>query len=100
MDYTAYETKLKSIVSQPENAPVAVQEILADLKNDAEIFGALTADNTAKDEKIRALQDTNTKLFLQVTGDDAGDNDKSDDWTELEGEAALEAFIEAHKEDK
>lgn len=99
MKYEDYESKLTGVVSNPDSAPIAVQEILKDLKSDAATMDSMAAELSEKDAKIRELQDTNTKLFLQVTGTDSSD-DKPEDWSELEGEEALEAFIEAHKEEK
>lgn len=99
MKYEDYESKLTGVVSNPDSAPIAVQEILKDLKSDAATMESMAAEISEKDAKIRELQDTNTKLFLQVTGTDSSD-DKPEDWSELEGEEALEAFIEAHKEEK
>ena len=99
MNYENYETRLTGVITNPESATVAVQEILADLKSDAASAEAMAAELAGKDAKIRELQDANTKLFLQVTGQDSSD-DKPEDWSELEGDEALEAFIEAHKEEK
>lgn len=99
MKYEDYESKLTGVVSNPDSAPIAVQEILKDLKSDAATMDSMAAELSEKDAKIRELQDTNTKLFLQVTGTDSSD-DKPEDWSELEGDEALEAFIEAHKEEK
>lgn len=99
MKYEDYEARLTGVVSNPDSAPIAVQEILTELKSDAATMDSMAAELSAKDAKIRELQDTNTKLFLQVTGTDSGE-DKPEDWSELTGEEALEAFIEAHKEEK
>lgn len=98
MKYEDYEAKLTGVVTNPESAPVAVQEILAELKSDAATMESMAAEISSKDAKIRELQDTNTRLFLQQTGNDS--EDKPEDWSELEGDEALEAFIEAHKEEK
>lgn len=98
MDYNTYESKLTSIVTNPESSPIVVQEILDDLKTDAATVESMAAELSAKDAKIRELQDTNAKLFLQVTGQ-SSDEEEPSDWSELEGDAALEAFIEAHKEE-
>lgn len=95
MTYEEYETKLNAIVKDPDSAPIAVQEILKELKTDSDTLASVTADNTAKDERIRSLQDTNTKLFLQITGkDDSGSS--ADSWEDMNGDEALNAFIDAH----
>lgn len=98
MKYEDYESRLTGVVTNPDSAPTAVQEILSELKSDTATMESMAAEISAKDAKIRELQDTNTKLFLQVTGTDSSE-ESANDWSELEGDAALEAFIEAHKED-
>ena len=99
MKYEDYESRLTGLITQPESAPIAVQSILEDLKSDAATMESMASELSEKDEKIRQLQDTNTRLFLQVTGTDSSD-EKPEEWSDLTGDEALEAFIEAHKEDK
>ena len=98
MKYEDYESRLTGVVTNPDSAPTAVQEILSELKSDTATMESMAAEIAGKDAKIRELQDTNTKLFLQVTGQDSSD-DTSEDWSDLTGDEALEAFIKAHKEE-
>lgn len=78
MLYEDYEKKLTDVVTDPDNAPIAVQEILADIKTDLDAskeaidtkdaeIEELKSTIEARDEQIKSLQDKNTKLFLQVT---------------------------------
>ncbi len=99
MTYEEYEKKLTALVTDPDSAPVAVQDILNEIKADTDVIASLTADISAKDEKIRGLQDTNTKLFLQITGNESN-ADTPDEWEDLEGDEAIEAFINAHEDEK
>lgn len=94
MTYDEYSNKLTAIVANPDTAPIAIQEILKEIKADTDTITSLTADVSVKDEKIRSLQDTNTKLFLQITGNDTGNN--ADTWEDMDGDEALNAFIAEH----
>lgn len=94
MTYDEYAIKLNAIVSDPDNAPIAVQELLTELKADTDTIASLTSDVDAKDAKIRSLQDTNTKLFLQITGQVENLNN-GDSWEDKTGDDALNAFIES-----
>lgn len=74
MLYEEYEKKLTDVVTDPDNAPVAIPDILTEIKTDLEIIASkdgeiedLKKTIEERDEKIRDLQDKNTKLFLKVT---------------------------------
>lgn len=68
MKYEDYESKLTSIVSNPDSAPIAVQELLSEIKSDTETIASLQAGIEERDTRIRDLQDTNMKLFIGQTG--------------------------------
>ena len=68
MTYAEYENMINRIVSEPETAPVGAQALLDQLKTDLEAMDAAKAGISERDEKIRALQDTNIKLFMSQTG--------------------------------
>ena len=97
MNYSDYEAKLGGVVSNPDTAPTVVKEILSDLKTDLDTLESMKADLEAKDTRIRDLQDTNVKLFMSQTG--AQEEPENESWEEMEGQMALDAFIEAHKEE-
>lgn len=97
MNYSDYEAKLGGVVSNPDTAPTVVKEILSDLKSDLDTLESMKADLEAKDTRIRDLQDTNVKLFMSQTG--ASESEPEEDWTQMEGQMAIEAFIDAHKEE-
>ena len=97
MNYSDYEAKLGGVVSNPDTAPTVVKEILSDLKTDLDTLESMKADLEAKDTRIRDLQDTNVKLFMSQTG--AQEEPEKESWEEMEGQMALDAFIEAHKEE-
>lgn len=99
MTYEEYEKKITGIVTNPDSAPTAAQELLGDIRADLDTLTSAQESLASRDEQIRSLQDTNTKLFLQVTGNSDSAEADPEDWTELEGDEALEAFLEAHKEE-
>lgn len=87
MLYEDYEKKLSEVVTDPDNGPVAIPDILAEIKKDIDEHAeAIVAkDNEIedlkktvedRDAKIRDLQDKNTKLFLKLTSDEGGDEPK------------------------
>lgn len=92
MTYEEYESRLSDIVKAPDTAPVAVQALLSELKADTDTLTSLRADIEQKDKKIKDLQDTNIKLFLQQTGEAPKDSSETG-WQDLEGDEALEAYI-------
>lgn len=68
MKYEEYESALQNVVKNPDQAAIAVQDILKNLKSDSETFASLEASVAEKDGRIKDLQDTNMKLFLRQTG--------------------------------
>lgn len=64
MKYDEYETKVTSLISNPDAAPITAQEILSEIKSDTEKIASLESSIAEKDARIRDLQDTNMKLFL------------------------------------
>lgn len=75
MKYEEYEAKIKNLISNPDTATAAAQDILNDLKADSETFASLQASVTDYEARVRDLQDTNVKLFLRTTG---GEPDQDD----------------------
>lgn len=91
MTYEEYESRLSDIVKSPETAPVAVQALLSELKADTDTLTSLRADIEQKDKKIKDLQDTNIKLFLQSSGEDT---DQKESWEDMEpGEDKMNAYL-------
>ena len=75
-----YKNLITEMVSHPDNAAETATKLIDMVKEDSEIFENLTNKVNSQDQKIRDLQDTNTKLFLSVTGqsDDDGADEKFD----------------------
>ena len=75
-----YKNLITEMVSHPDNAAETATKLIDMVKEDSEIFENLTNKVSSQDQKIRDLQDTNTKLFLSVTGqsDDDDDDEKFD----------------------
>ena len=89
MLYTEVEATLKKFVSEPDSAPAEIPAFLEALKGDYEIAESSAKKVSELEEKVRTLQDTNTKLFLMQTGGSA----ELDEPEELEGTAAVDAFV-------
>lgn len=75
-----YKNLITEMVSHPDSAADTATKLFAMVKEDSEIFETLTTKVSSQAQKIRDLQDTNTKLFLSVTGqhDDDDDAEKFD----------------------
>lgn len=78
---------IKRLVANPETEMANVQEFLDNIGLVFESIDTLNDEITERDEKIRTLQDTNTKLLLTQLG---APNDPEEDH-----EMTLEEF--AHK---
>lgn len=92
MKYQEYEKMIKDIIAKPDTAMADIGGVLESLKTDLEGAESLTSENAALKDRIRDLQDTNAKLFLGVTGKGSEDDDKEDEFEDLEGADALNAF--------
>lgn len=80
MKYAEYESMINKMISEPETAPVGAQALLEQLKIDTDAMESAQAAIADRDEKIRALQDTNIKLFMSQTGTvEEAPEDESDD---------------------
>jgi len=78
MKLDEYISKLNGIVKDPDSAATVIPEIIDGLKTDDENLNSLMVAMSNQENKIKSLQDTNMKLFLQVTGQDNG-NDEPDE---------------------
>ena len=76
-----YKNLITEMVSHPDTAAETATKLIDLVKEDSEIFENLSNKVNSQSQKIRDLQDTNTKLFLSVTGqaDDDDDDEKSFD---------------------
>lgn len=68
MKYEDVEKGILDLVQNPDTAPAKAQDLLKELKKDAESAEALAEKITEQDQKIRDLQDTNVQLLLNQTG--------------------------------
>lgn len=93
MKYAEYESMINKMISEPETAPVGAQALLEQLKIDTDAMESAQAAIADRDEKIRALQDTNIKLFMSQTGTvEEAPEDESDD---LDFETLVKRKMEA-----
>ena len=71
-----YKNLITEMVSHPDNAAETATKLIDMVNEDSEIFESLTNKVSSQDKKIRDLQDSNTKLFLSVTGQSDDDDDE------------------------
>lgn len=78
MTIDEYKEKINEIVSNPDTAPATAAEVLKEIEID--LGAKTTADEKVAEleSKVTDLQDTNMKLYLNVTGaeDTAADEDE------------------------
>lgn len=89
MTYAEVQKAVSDLIASPETAQTAAIALLDNLKADYDTLESLTAAAKASEDRIRALQDTNQRLFLMQTGqvkDEAQDD-------ELTGIEAVDAFV-------
>lgn len=90
MTYEELETRLTTLLQQPDSALALVGPLLEDVKKDYEQIITLTEANKKQEGRIRDLQDTNMKLFLAQTGKAES---KEEDDEDLEGMDAIDSFV-------
>lgn len=91
MTYEELETRLTTLLQQPDSALALVKPLLDDIKKDYEQIITLTDANKKQEGRIRDLQDTNMKLFLAQTG--KAEKKEEDDDEGLEGMDAINSFV-------
>lgn len=91
MTYEELETRLTTLLQQPDSALALVKPLLDDIKKDYEQIITLTDANKKQEGRIRDLQDTNMKLFLAQTG--KAEKKEEDDDEDLEGMDAIDSFV-------
>lgn len=96
MDYTAYKATLDKAVAEPETMATCIVNTLEMLQKDSETFGALQSELEKYKEKVRALQDTNTELFLRISQPDTRRNETEKDLIETVMEAQFEGGKAKH----
>lgn len=76
MKLEEYEALKQTLTA--ENAPVVLEQIFSNLKEDITERDSLAESIASKDAKIKDLQDTNMKLFLSI-GKAANDEKEPED---------------------
>lgn len=71
MTYDEYKKEFEELVKAPDKVAETALKLLDELKTDMESLDSAKATLAERETKIRDLQDTNTKLFLQLTGSGA-----------------------------
>lgn len=91
MTYEELEKKVTEVLQQPDSALVNIMPVLKEIKADYESLVSLTSKVEQQDNRIRDLQDTNMKLFLNQTGQVKDKEDEDED--DVEGPDAIDAFV-------
>lgn len=91
MTYDELEKKITEVLQQPDSALVNIMPVLKEIKADYESLVSLTSKVEQQDNRIRDLQDTNMKLFLNQTGQVKDKEDEDED--DVEGPDAIDAFV-------
>ncbi len=91
MTYDELEKKVTEVLQQPDSALVNIMPVLKEIKADYESLVSLTSKVEQQDNRIRDLQDTNMKLFLNQTGQVKDKEDEDED--DVEGPDAIDAFV-------
>lgn len=91
-----FKNKLTEIASKPDSMQAELPAFIADVEKDYANFVSAVEKITAQDEKIRTLQDTNTRLFLMQTGASTAKEEEE----ELQGTEAVDAFVKEIMSDK
>lgn len=91
MTYDELEKKVTEVLQQPDSALVNIMPVLKEIKADYESLVSLTSKVEQQDNRIRDLQDTNMKLFLNQTGQVKDKEDEDEDG--VEGPDAIDAFV-------
>lgn len=96
MTYEEVKEGLTELLKNPDTALAGAQDFLDKIKPDYDSIETLTKQAEDNDKKIRDLQDTNMKLFLNQTTEAKQEPDEEEEVTPVS--IAKEMF--ATKEDK
>ena len=91
MKLEEYETAFRDMVSNPDTLQTSALSILEEIKKDKALSEANITEIDRLNNKVRDLQDTNTKLFLSMAGDTSSDDEDNEE--PLTGMEAMDAFI-------
>lgn len=89
MTYDEAKQRLTQFVEKPDTMAAEMPVFLDLLKGDYETLVGAQTKVAEQDDRIRTLQDTNTRLFLMQTGKPV-DNEVKE---ELQGHDAVDAFV-------
>lgn len=90
MTYDEYKAAFDGIMSDTDTGIAKMPEVMETLKTDLERIDALEKASAEKDVKIRELQDTNMKLYLNIGG---GETD-TDTAEEVTGVDVIDEFMD------
>lgn len=97
MTFEEAKTKLTDMASKPDAIQADIPAFIAELEKDYASFATAAQKIVEQDDKIRTLQDTNTRLFLMQTGASTPEKEEEE---ELQGTEAVDAFVKDIMSDK
>lgn len=68
MTYEEYKSTIDAALADPDKGIASIPEMLENLQTDLAAADTLKNTISEKDTKIRELQDTNMKLYMQIGG--------------------------------
>lgn len=78
MQFKEYVDAINKVLAEPDTALVNIQGVTDSLKVDLEALDSVRAENAKLQDRIRDLQDTNMKLFLQAGGAKEEDHEEEE----------------------
>ncbi len=90
MTYDEYKTAINSALADPDKGIAAMPNVLENLKTDLASIDTLNTSISEKDAKIRELQDTNMKLYMQIGG---GASEPDNDPEPATGVGVIDEFM-------
>lgn len=88
MTYDEVKERITGMVSNPDSASEQAIGLLSDLETDYTSMASMAAQAEKDAARIRELQDTNQRLFLSVTSQEAEPEEEKPiiDWDTIKGD--------------
>lgn len=87
MTYDEFKTRLTDIVGSPDTAQEKAVSFLSDVEQDYTTLACMIEKASEQERKIQELRDTNQRLFLSVTGQEAKEQEEEEnnpiDWDSI-----------------
>lgn len=94
MTYEEYKKGIDGLITNPDEAPVNIIDILKNLESDLTVLESLKADNEALNGKVKTLQETNIKLYMSQGGTPTEESTQEEETVDSDIEAVESFFNE------